>query len=161
MSVAITIDNVVKRFGKDTIINGLSVDVRPGEFFTLLGPSGCGKTTLLRMIIGFNSIEGGTIKIDDQIINDIPTHLRNMGMVFQNYAIFPHMSVKDNVAFGLKNRKVAKEKMNANTGNSKDCPSERPDADAAFRWSAAEGCSGSSYCYSPAGIADGRTAVQS
>ena len=71
MSVAITIDNVVKRFGKDTIINGLSVDVRPGEFFTLLGPSGCGKTTLLRMIIGFNSIEGGTIKIDDQIINDI------------------------------------------------------------------------------------------
>ena len=78
MSVAITIDNVVKRFGKDTIINGLSVDVRPGEFFTLLGPSGCGKTTLLRMIIGFNSIEGGTIKIDDQIINDIPvsyTHL--------------------------------------------------------------------------------------
>ena len=65
------------------------------------------------MIIGFNSIEGGTIKIDDQIINDIPTHLRNMGMVFQNYAIFPHMSVKDNVAFGLKNRKVAKEKMNA------------------------------------------------
>lgn len=113
MSVAITIDNVVKRFGNDTIINGLSVDVRPGEFFTLLGPSGCGKTTLLRMIIGFNSIEGGTIKIDDQIINDIPTHLRNMGMVFQNYAIFPHMSVKDNVAFGLKNRKVAKEKMNA------------------------------------------------
>ena len=106
MSVAITIDNVVKRFGKDTIINGLSVDVRPGEFFTLLGPSGCGKTTLLRMIIGFNSIEGGTIKIDDQIINDIPTHLRNMGMVFQNYAIFPHMSVAANVAFGLKQRKV-------------------------------------------------------
>ena len=148
MSVAITIDNVVKRFGKDTIINGLSVDVRPGEFFTLLGPSGCGKTTLLRMIIGFNSIEGGTIKIDDQIINDIPTHLRNMGMVFQNYAVFPHMSVKDNVAFGLKNRKVAKEKMNAL-------------ADAAFRWSAAAGCFGSGYCYSPAGIADGRTAVQS
>ena len=113
MSVAINIDNVIKRFGKDTIINGLSVDVRPGEFFTLLGPSGCGKTTLLRMIIGFNSIEGGTIKIDDQIINDIPTHLRNMGMVFQNYAIFPHMSVKDNVAFGLKNRKVPKAQMEA------------------------------------------------
>ena len=113
MSVAITIDNVIKRFGKDTIINGLSVDVHPGEFFTLLGPSGCGKTTLLRMIIGFNSIEGGLIKIDDQVINDIPTHLRNMGMVFQNYAIFPHLSVKDNVAFGLKNRKVAKDRMNS------------------------------------------------
>ena len=64
MSVAISIENVIKRFGKDTIINGLSLDVRPGEFFTLLGPSGCGKTTLLRMIIGFNSIEGGEIKID-------------------------------------------------------------------------------------------------
>ena len=106
MSVAINIENVIKRFGKDTIINGLSLDVRPGEFFTLLGPSGCGKTTLLRMIIGFNSIEGGEIKIDGKVINNIPTNKRNMGMVFQNYAIFPHMSVRDNVAFGLKNRKV-------------------------------------------------------
>ena len=106
MSVAISIENVIKRFGKDTIINGLSLDVRPGEFFTLLGPSGCGKTTLLRMIIGFNSIEGGEIRIDGKVINSIPTNKRNMGMVFQNYAIFPHMSVRDNVAFGLKNRKV-------------------------------------------------------
>lgn len=111
MSVAISIDNVIKKFGNDTIINGLSVEINPSEFFTLLGPSGCGKTTLLRMIIGFNSIEGGLIRIDNEVINDIPTHLRNMGMVFQNYAIFPHMSVKENVAFGLKNRKVAKEKM--------------------------------------------------
>ena len=76
------------------------------KFFTLLGPSGCGKTTLLRMIIGFNSIEGGEIKIDGKVINNIPTNKRNMGMVFQNYAIFPHMSVRDNVAFGLKNRKM-------------------------------------------------------
>lgn len=106
MGVAISIENVVKRFGKDTIINGLSLDIRPGEFFTLLGPSGCGKTTLLRMIIGFNSIEGGEIKVDQKTINNIPTNKRNMGMVFQNYAIFPHMSVRDNVAYGLKNRKV-------------------------------------------------------
>lgn len=111
MSVAINIENVVKRFGKDTIINGLSLDVKPGEFFTLLGPSGCGKTTLLRMIIGFNSIEGGEIKIDGHVVNDIPTNKRNMGMVFQNYAIFPHMSVRDNVAFGLKNRKIPKEQI--------------------------------------------------
>lgn len=62
MSVSIAIDNVIKKFGNNTVINGLSVHIRPGEFFTLLGPSGCGKTTLLRMIIGFNSIEGGTIK---------------------------------------------------------------------------------------------------
>jgi len=111
MSVAIKIDNVVKRFGKDTVINGLSLDIKPGEFFTLLGPSGCGKTTLLRMIIGFNTIDGGQIMIDGKVINDIPTNKRNMGMVFQNYAIFPHMSVKDNIAFGLKNRKVPKDEI--------------------------------------------------
>ena len=113
MSVAISIDNVIKRFGKDTIINGLSLDVRPGEFFTLLGPWGCGKTTLLRMINGFNTIEGGEIKIDGKVINDIPTNKRNMGMVFQNYAIFPHMSVRDNVAFGLKNRKIPQDQIEA------------------------------------------------
>ncbi len=113
MGVAISIENAVKRFGKDTIINGLSVDIKPGEFFTLLGPSGCGKTTLLRMIIGFNSIEGGEFKVDQKVINDIPTNKRNMGMVFQNYAIFPHMSVKDNVAFGLKNRKIPASQIDA------------------------------------------------
>ena len=111
MSVSITIDNAVKRFGKDTIIDGLSLDIKPGEFFTLLGPSGCGKTTLLRMIIGFNTIEGGTFKLGDTVINDIPTNKRNIGMVFQNYAVFPHMNVFDNVAFGLKNRKVPKSEI--------------------------------------------------
>ena len=111
MSVAINIENVVKRFGKDTIINGLSLNIKEGEFFTLLRPSGCGKTTLLRMIIGFNSIEGGEIKLDEKLINNIPTNKRNMGMVFQNYAIFPHMSVKDNVAFGLKRKKMSKQEI--------------------------------------------------
>jgi len=111
MGATIVIENAVKRYGNDTIINGLSLEVRPGEFFTLLGPSGCGKTTLLRMIIGFNSIEGGTFKIDDKVINDIPTNKRNIGMVFQNYAVFPHMSVFDNVAFGLKNRKLPKDEI--------------------------------------------------
>lgn len=108
MGVAIEIDNVVKKYGNNTVINGLSLDIRPGEFFTLLGPSGCGKTTLLRMIIGFNSIEGGEIRVDSKVINKIPTNLRNMGMVFQNYAVFPHMSVAENVAFGLKTRKLPK-----------------------------------------------------
>lgn len=111
MSVSIHIEQVVKKYGNDTIINGLSLNVRPGEFFTLLGPSGCGKTTLLRMIIGFNSIEGGQIKVDGRIINDIPTNKRNMGMVFQNYAIFPHMSVKDNVAFGLRMRHISQQEI--------------------------------------------------
>lgn len=111
MSVSITINDVVKRYGDKTIIDGLSLDIKPGEFFTLLGPSGCGKTTLLRMIIGFNSIEGGVIKIDDEVINSIPVNKRNMGMVFQNYAIFPHMSVGENVAFGLKNKKLSKNEI--------------------------------------------------
>lgn len=111
MSVSIDIEKVIKKYGNDIIINGLSLHVEPGEFFTLLGPSGCGKTTLLRMIIGFNSIEGGQIKIDGRVINNIPTNKRNMGMVFQNYAIFPHMSVRDNVAFGLRMRKVPEKEI--------------------------------------------------
>lgn len=112
MGASITIENAVKKYGNDTIINDLSLSIRPGEFFTLLGPSGCGKTTLLRMIIGFNSIEGGSFRINDHVINNIPTNKRNIGMVFQNYAVFPHMSVFDNVAFGLKNRKVPKAEIN-------------------------------------------------
>src|SRR5699024_5128091 len=80
--------------------------------FTLLGPSGCGKTTLLRMIAGFNSIEGGEIKFDDKVINDLPPQKRNIGMVFQDYAIFPHMNVKTNVGFGLENKKLSKQVIN-------------------------------------------------
>ena len=108
MGVAIQIDNVTKAYGKNIVIQGLSAEIQPGEFFTLLGPSGCGKTTLLRMIIGFNSIEGGEIRVDGKVINQIPTNRRNMGRVFQNYAVFPHMSVRDNVTYGLKTRHVPK-----------------------------------------------------
>ncbi len=115
MSVAISIENVVKRYDKLTIIPDLSIEIKNGEFFTLLGPSGCGKTTLLRMIAGFNSIEGGTIKFDGSVINNIPAHKRNIGMVFQNYAIFPHLTVKENVEYGLKLRKLPKEEFNRKT----------------------------------------------
>lgn len=111
MSVAINIENVIKRYGDVTVIPGLSLAIKNGEFFTLLGPSGCGKTTLLRMIAGFNSIEGGKIKFDDRIINQVPAHKRNIGMVFQNYAIFPHLTVRQNVEYGLKLRKVNKMEM--------------------------------------------------
>ena len=108
MGVSIQINNVTKAYGGNIVIQGLSAEIKPGEFFTLLGPSGCGKTTLLRMIIGFNTIEAGEILVDGKIINNIPTNRRNMGMVFQNYAVFPHMSVRDNVAYGLKTRKIPK-----------------------------------------------------
>ncbi|PTY39918.1 ABC transporter ATP-binding protein [Brachyspira hampsonii] len=111
MSVSISIENAVKRYDKLTIIPDLSLEIKNGEFFTLLGPSGCGKTTLLRMIAGFNTIEGGIIKFDEDVINNIPAHKRNIGMVFQNYAIFPHMTVRENVEYGLKLRKENKESM--------------------------------------------------
>ncbi|CAM3572000.1 ABC transporter ATP-binding protein [Erysipelothrix sp. HDW6B] len=109
MSVNISIKNAVKRYGQNTIIPDLSIEIKEGEFFTLLGPSGCGKTTLLRMIAGFNSIEGGDFFFNEKRINDMEPSKRNIGMVFQNYAIFPHLTVFDNVAFGLKNRKMDKE----------------------------------------------------
>lgn len=111
MSVAIQIKNALKKYGDNTIIPDLSVNIENGEFFTLLGPSGCGKTTLLRMIAGFNSIEGGDFFFNDKRINDMDPGKRNIGMVFQNYAIFPNMTVRKNVEFGLKNRKMEREKI--------------------------------------------------
>ena len=89
----------------------MSLDIREGEFFTLLGPSGCGKTTLLRMIAGFNSIEGGDFFFGEKRINDLDPAKRNIGMVFQNYAIFPHYTIRKNVEFGLKNKKFPKDKI--------------------------------------------------
>ena len=109
MSVNIRIQNAVKKYGDNVVIPDLSLDIKEGEFFTLLGPSGCGKTTLLRMIAGFNSIEGGDFYFGDRRINDLDPSNRNIGMVFQNYAIFPNMTVEKNVEFGLKNRNVSKE----------------------------------------------------
>ena len=106
MSITIKIEHAKKAYGKNVVIEDLSAEVKPGEFFTLLGPSGCGKTTLLRMIAGFNTIEGGTISFDNRVINNLPPHKRNIGMVFQNYAVFPHMSTRENIAFGLKERKI-------------------------------------------------------
>lgn len=115
MSVNIKIRDAVKRYGDFTAVSGLSMDIKEGEFFTLLGPSGCGKTTLLRMIAGFNSIEGGDFYFEGNRINDLDPAKRNIGMVFQNYAIFPHLTVEKNVAFGLKNRKMDKEKIKVET----------------------------------------------
>ena len=103
----LTVSNAIKRFGQDFMaLNGVSVAVERGEFFTLLGPSGCGKTTLLRSIAGFNDLTSGDITLDGANLRVVPPHQRDIGMVFQDYAVFPHLSVFDNVAFGLKPRKV-------------------------------------------------------
>jgi len=111
VSEEIIIKHALKKYGDNVIIPDLSLDIREGEFFTLLGPSGCGKTTLLRMIAGFNSIEGGDFFFGEKRINDLDPAKRNIGMVFQNYAIFPHYTVRKNVEFGLKNKKFPKDKI--------------------------------------------------
>jgi len=111
MAVSIHISNVMKKYDDNVVIRDLSAHIRSGELFTLLGPSGCGKTTLLRMIAGFNTVEHGTIAFDEQVINHIPVHKRNFGMVFQNYAIFPNMTVYRNIEYGLKNKKLSKDEI--------------------------------------------------
>lgn len=107
----IIIKDAVKKYGDKTVIKSVNLEIQDGEFFTLLGPSGCGKTTLLRMIAGFNSIEGGEFYFNDTLINNMDPSKRNIGMVFQNYAVFPNMTVRGNIEFGLKERKVPKEEM--------------------------------------------------
>jgi iron(III) transport system ATP-binding protein len=115
MSVEIIIKNALKKYGDNVVIPDLSVNVEKGEFFTLLGPSGCGKTTLLRMIAGFNTIEGGLFYFGDKLVNNLNPSKRNIGMVFQNYAIFPHLTVRQNVEFGLKTRKLPSEEVKERT----------------------------------------------
>ena len=94
--------NVRKSFGAVEVIKGVDIDIADGEFVVFVGPSGCGKSTLLRMIAGLEDITSGTLEIDGNVVNDKPPKDRGIAMVFQNYAIFPHMTVRENVAFGLK-----------------------------------------------------------
>ena len=108
----IQIENVTKRFGDFTAIDNLTLDIYKNEFFSLLGPSGCGKTTLLRMLAGFEKITDGKILLDGEDISEIPPHLRPINMMFQSYALFPHMTVEKNIAFGLKQDKMPENLIN-------------------------------------------------
>ena len=112
----IAIEGVRRSFGSVEAVRDLSLDIGEGEFFTLLGPSGCGKTTLLRMIAGFTEPDAGRISIGDRRIDTLPPHRRNIGMVFQNYAIFPNLTVAGNVAYGLKARRIAGEEISRRVG---------------------------------------------
>jgi len=105
---SLQIDNVKKRFGKTEVICGVSIDVEDGEFIVIVGPSGCGKSTLLRMVAGLEGVSGGEIKINNQRVNEKEPMDRDVAMVFQNYALYPHMSVRQNMAYGLKIAKVPK-----------------------------------------------------
>ena len=112
----VTLDNLTKRFGGVTAVDRVSVDIRANEFFALLGPSGCGKTTLLRMLAGFEQPSSGTILIDGEAMEQVPPNRRPVNMVFQSYAVFPHMSVADNVAYGLKVVGVARDEIRRRVG---------------------------------------------
>jgi len=103
---SVVVRDVRKAFGSTEVVRGINVDITDGEFVVLVGPSGCGKSTLLRMIAGLEEISGGTISIGDRVVNAIPPKDRDVAMVFQNYALYPHMTVFDNMAFSLKLRKA-------------------------------------------------------
>jgi spermidine/putrescine transport system ATP-binding protein/putrescine transport system ATP-binding protein len=109
----LSISRVSKSFGGPPAVDQVDLDVRRGEFFSLLGPSGCGKTTLLRMIAGFETPDSGTIAIDGEAMNSVPPHLRPTNMVFQSYAIFPHLNVFDNIAYGLRKLKLPRDTLRA------------------------------------------------
>jgi iron(III) transport system ATP-binding protein len=103
--------NLHKQFGTNVVVDRASFAIEEGELFTLLGPSGCGKTTLLRLIAGFYPPDAGEIRFDERVVNAVPPHERGIGMVFQNYALWPHMTVAQNIAYGLKLRKLAKDEI--------------------------------------------------
>jgi iron(III) transport system ATP-binding protein len=109
-------DQISLSYGDVNVLNNITIKIEPGEFFALLGPSGSGKSTLLRLIAGFNQHQKGRLLVDGQDITGVPPHLRNIGMVFQNYALWPHMSVWDNVAFGLVERRESKEQIKKKVG---------------------------------------------
>src|SRR3954465_3509751 len=109
----VEIRNVRKAFGTTQVIHGVSIDIEDGEFVILVGPSGCGKSTLLRMIAGLENISGGEIRIGERVVNNVPPKERDIAMVFQNYALYPHMTVADNMGFSLKLRKAPKSEIDA------------------------------------------------
>lgn len=108
----INIQNINKYFGKVHVIKDISLDIKSESFTVLVGPSGCGKSTMLRMIAGLEEINSGTISIDGQIVNNLPPKERDIAMVFQSYALYPHMTVFDNMAFGLKLEKRSNDEIN-------------------------------------------------
>jgi spermidine/putrescine ABC transporter ATP-binding subunit len=109
--MSLELQNIRKQFGAVTAVDGVSLKVPSGEFFSLLGPSGCGKTTILRTIAGILQPDGGTISLDGRDVTRLPVHARNMTLVFQSYALFPHLTVFENVAFGLRMRKTREEEI--------------------------------------------------
>src|SRR5476651_2827573 len=114
---AVGIKAVQKYFGSTQVIRGVDIDIADGEFCVLVGPSGCGKSTLLRMIAGLEEITDGEVSIGGEVVNDLPPKDRDIAMVFQNYALYPHMTVAENMSFGLKLRKFPKSEIKLRVDN--------------------------------------------
>ncbi|MBI3886898.1 MAG: ABC transporter ATP-binding protein [Opitutae bacterium] len=127
--ISIQVQQLTKRFGNVVALHGLDLAIGPGELFFLLGPSGCGKTTLLRALAGFYLPEQGRILFGDEDVTRVPPHKRNTGMMFQSYALWPHLSVGENVAFGLEERKVAKAEITRRVGEALESVRMGPYAD--------------------------------
>ena len=117
---SVTYQNVYKRFGDFVAVNDLNIEIADKEFVVFVGPSGCGKSTSLRMLAGLEEISEGEILIGDRIVNDVPPKDRDIAMVFQSYALYPHMSVYDNMAFGLKLRKTPKSEIERRVNEAAD-----------------------------------------
>ncbi|MGN6184126.1 MAG: ABC transporter ATP-binding protein [Thermoanaerobaculia bacterium] len=113
-------ENVAKRYGPVSVIEGLNLDIRDHEFMVLVGPSGCGKSTALRMIAGLEDISDGTVSIGDRVVNELQPKDRDVAMVFQSYALYPHMTVRENIEFGLKIRKMPKPEMDKRVTSASD-----------------------------------------
>src|SRR5258708_37597071 len=112
---SVLFDSIFKSFGTTKVLHGISLEISNGEFMVLVGPSGCGKSTLLRMLAGLEDITGGRIAIDGRVVNEVESKDRDIAMVFQSYALYPHMTVRDNMGFSLKlrndNRKIIEDRV--------------------------------------------------
>src|SRR5262249_6577691 len=115
LMASVSFSEIRKSFGKTAVLHGISLEISDGEFMVLVGPSGCGKSTLLRMLAGLEEISGGAISIDGRVVNDVESKDRDVAMVFQSYALYPHMSVRENMGFSLRlrneNKKVTDERV--------------------------------------------------
>jgi sn-glycerol 3-phosphate transport system ATP-binding protein len=152
----VELDDVKKRFGTTQVLHGITTSIEDGEFIVIVGPSGCGKSTLLRMVAGLESVSSGEIRIDGKRVNEVEPMDRDIAMVFQNYALYPHMSVRQNMGYGLKIAGLSKDKIESKVQEAATAASARrvsgPTSQTAFRWSAPAGCHGAGHCARTFGV---------
>jgi ABC-type sugar transport system ATPase subunit len=156
---SVTYEHVTKRYRDTTAVHDLNITVEDGEFLVFVGPSGCGKTTSLRMLAGLEEVSAGSIYIGDRRVNDVPPKDRDIAMVFQSYALYPHMTVAENMAFGLKLRGLptgGDRKPGQGGGQAPwDRAPAQPQAQGTFGWATAAGCRRAGHCAQPGGVFDG------